>query len=452
MQICSFSMHSFRVHLLFTFIFSTMRDLQEIEYLKLCKQEIEAHINIGDFANWTQQDYEHLSNLIYEKTKTQLSISTLKRLWIYKTETLPNISTLNALIQFIGYNDWYDFKKKHDIEEDEIATTKPVRRKFMLKWPRKYRIYAAIAVGMVFTIFFFTGNIPTTLNEEDVVFDLKKNKVSGVPNTVVFNYDISKTRFDQAQIQQDWDASRRVFVSSKNKFHSCIYYYPGYFDAKLVVDNKVIKNTPLLIETDGWLPLVTIEKYQEKPIYIDKNVVGANFLYVSPDIIKKSDVDVTTDYYVSFYNVRDFGNVDCENFTLRSEIKNNTNEGGSSCQYSDVVLKFEHGRLLTPFSNIGCTSILNVLYGEKYLKGAENDFSSLGIDLSDWARIEIKSINKQVAVFVEGEKVFELAFDTSLGKLVGLNYQFNGCGAVRNIELLDAGNILVYSDFIANQE
>ena len=427
-----------------------MRDLQEKEYLKLCKQEIEAQVNIGDNVSWTQQDFEHLSGLIYAKTKIQLSISTLKRLWRYKTETLPNISTLHVLSQFIDYCDWYDFKKKYAIEKEEIASTGSSRRKFVLKWPRKYTIYAVIVVGMVFTILFFTGNIPTPINAEDVVFELKKNRVSGVPNTVVFKYDISKTSFNRAQIQQDWDASRRVVVLSKNKFHSCIYYYPGYFDAKLLIDNKVIKTTPLLIGTDGWLPLVTIEKYQEKPIYIDKNMVETNLLYVSPVIIKKSDVDVTKDYYVSFYNVRDFGDIDCENFTLRSEIKNNMAEGGSSCQYSDVVLKFEHGRVLTPFCNIGCTSILNVLYGERYLKGSENDFSALGINLSNWAKIEIKAINKHVNVFVEGEKVFDLAFDTSLGKLVGLNYQFNGCGSVRNIELFDGSNNLIYSDFMAN--
>ena len=428
-----------------------MRNLQEKEYLKLCKEEIETQINIGNHAGWTQQDYEYLSGLIYEKTKIQLSISTLKRLWKYKTETLPNISTLNALSQFVDYNDWYDFKKKHTIRNEEIAFTKPDQQKKLLRWSGKYGIYTAIAVGMAFTILFFTGNIPSPINEEDVVFEIKKNKVSGVPNTVVFNYDISKTSFVRAQIQQDWDINRRVVVSSKNKFYSCIYYYPGYFDAKLVIDNKVIKTTPLLIETDGWLPLVTAEKYQEKPIYIDKKTVETNSLYVSPDIIKKMDVDVTKDYFVSFYNVRDFGNVNCENFTLRTEIKNDMNEGGSSCQYSDVVLKFEHGRVLTPFSNIGCTSILNVVYGEKYLKGSENDFSSLGINLNNWAKIEIKAIKKHVYVFVERKEVFDLAFDTSLGKLVGLSYQFNGCGSVRNIELFDADGNLVYSDFMTTQ-
>jgi len=428
-----------------------MRSLQEKNYLNLCKQKIEAIINIGDNTGWIQQDYEHLSDLIYEKTNVQLSVSTLKRLWVYKTDTIPNITTLNTLSRFLNYRDWYDFKNKHIIGNNKDVPSKPKRKIYFLKWNRKISVYIAIALTLLTTIIIFMTNRYTSINSNDIIFELKQNRLLGVPNTVVFHYDISKTGFDSAFIQQDWDDEKQVKVSAMNKHFSCIYYYPGYFDAKLIVGNKVIKHSPLLIKTEGWLPMVKTDRYQEKPIYIDKKIIENQNLHISPEYIKTLGIDITKDYFVSFYKVRDFENIKCDNFTLISEIKNNVEEGGSSCQYSEIVLKFENGRLLTPFSNIGCTSTLNVHYGDKNLKGSENDFSALGTNLSDWKTIKIQAINKHVSVFIEGKKVFDLAFNASLGKLVGLHYLFNGCGSVREIKLFDQNNILVYSDYFVNK-
>lgn len=335
--------------------------MQEKENLILCKQKIETIINIGNSANWTQQDYEHLSELIYEKTNVQLSISTLKRLWVYRTDAIPNISTLDTLSRFLNYRDWYDFKNKNIIgsKNNILPVHWKATRSFKLN--RKVSVYTALALIVIVTGIILTANRFSPINPNDVVFELKKNISSGLPNTVVFHYNISKTGFNKAFIQQDWDVRKRVKVLAANNYYSCIYYYPGYYDAKIVVDNKIIKTTPLLINTDGWLSLVGTKKYQETPMYIDKKILENQNLHISPKQIKTLGIDITKDYFVSFYNVRDFGNITSDNFTLVSEIRNNINEGGSSCQYSEIVIKFENGRLLTPFSNIGCTSILNVI-------------------------------------------------------------------------------------------
>lgn len=90
-------------------------------------------------------------------------------------------------------------------------------------------------------------------------------------------------------------------------------------------------------------------------------------------------------------------------------------------------------------------------YGDKYLKGSENDFSALGTNLSDWKSIKIQVINKHVSVYVENQKVFDLAFNASLGKLIGIHYLFNGCGSVGKTELYDQNSKLVYSDYFGNK-
>jgi hypothetical protein len=194
-----------------------------------------------------------------------------------------------------------------------------------------------------------------------------------------------------------------------------------------------------------------VERFQVKPIYIDPGLITSQNLHIAPENIKSASIDITKDFFTNYFNVRDYGNITCDNVTLVSEIKNNATEGGSGCQYSEIILKFQNGRLKTPFSKVGCTSTLDVEYGDKYLDGSENDFSSLGTDLSDWRNIKIQIINRHVYVFIEGQKVYDLAFESSMGKLVGLQYCFNGCGSVRKAELYDQNGKMVYSDYFGNK-
>jgi len=427
-----------------------MRSLQEKEYLSLCRQKIEESANMGDSASWVQQDFEHLSELIYEKVKVQLSISTLKRLWIYKPDTIPNISTLDALSQFLNYRNWYDFKSRFITGNVRDIELRPGRRTLFFKKANRKYIYTAIALTLVLFLPILLRNLVNDLHQDKVVFKLKETKLSGIPNTVEFQYDISNTGVDFGYIQQDWDPARRVKVPASEKSLYNTYYYPGYFEASLVVDNKVIRKTPVLIETEGWIPVVLVERFQVKPTYIDKNLIVAQNLHISPNDIKVAGIDTSKDYFTNYFNVRNYGDISCDNITLISEIRNNVREGGSSNQYSEIILKFQNGRLLTPFGKSGFTSTLDVEYGEKYLDGSENDFSALGTDLSDWKEIKIEVRNRHVFVFINGLKVYDLIFEAWMGKLVGLQYCFNGCGSVRKTELYDQNGSLVFADYFGN--
>jgi len=46
-------------------------------------------------------------------------------------------------------------------------------------------------------------------------------------------------------ISSKLDFSRKKLVPKDGTVHSAIYYYPGYFRTKLVVDNAVVKSTIL---------------------------------------------------------------------------------------------------------------------------------------------------------------------------------------------------------------
>lgn len=67
----------------------------------------------------TPKDFEYLSKAIFLRLRTNVSPTTLKRMWGYlKENTQTRDSTLNILSKFIGYNDWTEFCDKSQSEFD----------------------------------------------------------------------------------------------------------------------------------------------------------------------------------------------------------------------------------------------------------------------------------------------------------------------------------------------
>src|SRR5579863_4219167 len=88
---------------------------KEKQLLVLCRGLIEKSLNWGDSGIWGNDDFERLSEKIFEKTRVQLSISTLKRIWgKVRYENFPTTATLNALAGFLGYESWREFRQKND--------------------------------------------------------------------------------------------------------------------------------------------------------------------------------------------------------------------------------------------------------------------------------------------------------------------------------------------------
>src|SRR6202789_1492864 len=74
----------------------------------------ESNTGWGDSVEWTNQDFVILSEKIQERTGVMLSHVTLKRVWgKVKYDSLPNTHTLDTLVQFLGYENWREFKSQN---------------------------------------------------------------------------------------------------------------------------------------------------------------------------------------------------------------------------------------------------------------------------------------------------------------------------------------------------
>jgi len=73
-----------------------------------------------------RKDFAMLANSIFEKTRQNVSASTLMRIFGYtKSSSLPNISTLDLLAVYAGYSDFVSFVGSRYLADVTLPSSEP---------------------------------------------------------------------------------------------------------------------------------------------------------------------------------------------------------------------------------------------------------------------------------------------------------------------------------------
>ncbi len=406
-----------------------MTDHEKI--IEKVKALIESRMGWGDGKDWTNQDFILLSEKIQRQTNVPISHVTLKRIWgKVKYDSLPNTHTLNTLVQFLGYENWRHFKSQHIQEENHAQPAMPRNTK-------RYYLVAAILVIVAAAIICIVRFMPakqTKPNPSDYSFSTKKVVTEGLPNSVIFDYDAGKAPGDSVIIQQSWDNNLRTTVSKNSHQHTCIYYYPDYFLAKLIVGSQIVKQQPLLIITDGWLPLV--EK-RPVPVYFKREEAIANGKMSLPvQLVQSKNISFQPDPpIVLFTNVRDFGEIYSDNFVFETSVKNDYQEGSAVCQLTKIYLLCQGTAIWIPLCNKGCVSGIDLNFTRFYASGKQQDLSAFGVDFDDFVKLRIESQNGKANIYINGKLSYQVPGNIQKSKIIGIDFSFQGTGSVDYVKL-----------------
>ena len=417
--------------------------------LQKLKQLIAQDLGWGDSSNWTNQDFISLSEAIKSKTNGTLSHVTLKRIWgKVKYNSLPNTYTLNTLAEFAGYQSWREFASKNNIANNR-SVKEQNRPSFLLSRGQK-KFLVAIGISIFLTslligLFSWISSGSKNVEATDYSFSSKKIITSGLPNTVVFDFDASKAPTDSVVIQQSWDKTMNATISKKEHQYTSIYYLPDFYKAKLVVDKKVVKQHDLFIKSDGWLTAVLLSPV---PVYIQqKGVIHDGKMALPVDVIKAQNISLLPKAPMVLYtNVQDFGPVYSDDFIFETALKNDYKGGASVCQATSVYLLCEGTGIGIPLSNKGCVSNLGLLFTNFSASGKKNDLSPFGVDFSSFVKLKIISRKGTAKIFLNDQLVYTVEKDIIKAKIVGINYYFEGTGSVDYVRLRN-GKILFEDQF-----
>jgi hypothetical protein len=404
--------------------------------LQKAKTKIEDELGWGDSARWHTNDYETLSTRIHDKTGITLSVATLKRLWgKIRYDSKPTPTTLNTLAQYLGYENWRSFRVSEEANRRKHLNVVVKARKPVIFWA------IPIVIVLVAAAFLF----PKSKNKVDTsLFSFASKKVVdfGVPNTVVFDYDATAASPDDSIfIQQSWDRSLSKQVQRDQRQHTSIYYIPGFFEAKLVVNGQIVKEHNLLIKTDGWLPLV---EQPGTPVYFRQaDAIHDGILDLPLSSIESSNITLQPKApWTAYYNVRDFGDLMSDDVVFETSLKNTYSTGSNPCQYVEIRLQFEGPAVIIPLSAKGCVSTIAIAGTD----GTKRDLSAFGCDFNDWVNVKCVVKDKIAEIFVNNMSAIRLRVTGGRAKMVEIGYRFQGTGSVDFVKLSDNEGKVFYEE------
>ncbi|MEJ1237065.1 hypothetical protein WBG78_02990 [Chryseolinea sp. T2] len=434
-------------------------------HLLHCLTLIENKLNRGPREGWSNYDFDRLIEDIQVVTGVRLSLTTLKRVsGRIKYDSFPTHTTLNALARYVGFEDWREFVRDQErsrasggessqstnasstvsgetsthndpsaaVQQDQRETTTSTVSARTRLYTYRRVMWLAAAVPLLLAVYLLIASRKKThLDSSQFSFRADKMYTVGVPNSVVFHYDASKVPSDSVFIVQTWDMSRKTYVDREKHEHSAIYYYPGYFRTKLIVDGEIVKTHDLQIATDGWLCLV---QQEPQPLYFSKDEVEhGDSITVGLETLKKYNLEVhPAPPLIRMFNESDMGSIMNDNFVFETELKNPFNEGSNPCQFVQVLIQSKDDVMIIPLSARACVGDL-FLYAYGYgVNSKHADLSGFGVDLTKWVKLRVESENKHVKFIVNGKTVYEVDFPDEPKGVVGVQFRFWGPASVRS--------------------
>lgn len=439
-----------------------MNNDKELQLLKKCLELIEEKLNRGTSTDWTGYDFEQLSTEIQMATGVLLSVTTLKRLWgKLKYTNIPTSTTLNTLAQYAGYTDWRDFKQTFPLSPaTDKSSLSPISEKSPLSpavqpvaesssssagkagW-KKYcwlGLLPILLIGCMALLSYVKTE--KNIDPADYQFSSNKIKTAGVPNSVIFNYDAKAAGTADVFIAQSWDVSRKVALDPSKNTYSAIYYHPGYYRAKLIVGNQIVKEHDLMISSDGWVANVSNEK--GVPVYFKKEEVLKNgVLAVDEALLARYHLPLQPSLpKLRFFNIRDMEGMKNDNFTLETTVKTAYNRGTAACQRLEVLIICKDEVISIPLSSKGCVGDLSLYVAGTTVNSKDTDLSKFGCDLDQWVKLRVQAKDRQVSFFVNDILAYTVKFSSDPAEIVGLQYRFNGTGAVKNTKFFKDDQVI----------
>lgn len=402
----------------------------EETHLEQCRRLIECQLGWGEAEAWSNADFVTLSEKIFERTGVQLSHTTLKRLWgRVRYESAPTPTTLNALAQFAGYDTWRAFQgsRSEALPEPAIAVTEAPRPTPI---PSRQRLWVAALVGLIVlavAVLWAFRRQPRPLRYGEVAFS-SQPVARGIPNTVQFRYDATDSNADSVFIQQSWNPQLRFRVPKTARHYASTYYFPGYFRAKLVLNDSVVREHDLYLRSEGWLGTLDLNPI---PVYFRTlnrpgGAVGLTEADLAAQQVNFTEKIPTT----SLFFVEDFGEIPADDFTLQTRLRSTFNRGEAVCQKVSVGFLCSDGFHHVSLSIPGCVGELALGFGNAHAEGKTSDLSGFGVDFTEWVPLRCEVRKKAVRVFVNDRLAWQGRFTNDVGKLVGLRYRFHGTGEV----------------------
>jgi len=416
----------------------------EKEFIEKCKKLIETKLNWQPSENWKQRDYEFLSDLIEQKSKVRLSLSTMKRIWNPNFDSIPHLTTLDALAIFLDYSDWCDFKIKNIILNEEKHSENQIRNKIF----RKNKVLT-ISIFFLFLlmIFFLIFHLSKSkVKKENFIIRLSDSLFWEVPQTVKFSYKIIDTTLAEYFIQTETESNTKNRISKSDTVFEFYYNVPGINSVKIFENDSVIKEAVIKIFTEKW---IAFSQYQDKDrtstIYLGEDFLDNGVMNISSEFLIEKKAEINKNQFVTYYYINDFKGLNSDNFIFETKLKS---ENLAEVDFPDIFISFVCSKTFNfiPLTSEGNKYGVVIKYGENKFHASEFKMEKLACNPLEWQTVKIIAQNNNLQIYRNGEEAFSNCYFGKSGDFYGFIIYFVNTGSIDYVRLSDINGKLVYSN------
>ena len=397
------------------------------------RRRIESKLAWGAGHDWSNEEYHELSKAILDATGVSLSHTTLKRVWgKVKYTNSPSLTTLNTLARYVGFENWRSFRL-------HLEAGNGKKRSLRISKPAQWVIIGLVSFSAVLGFGLFGTNKVSESVKENIIFT--SNPVtSGFPNSVIFRLKLPEINTENIRIQQYWDPGKTIALRPEQETATGIYYFPGYFRAKLIIEEEVIKEHDLYLKTEGWMATLSD---QPIPTYLHDKITFHGTMNVSKDVYQLIQA-CTAPTFLTYHYVQPFG-VSTESFELEASMRNTFSLGPAVCQTAKLFVLCTKGAIIIPLSIPGCVSNINLKVGDYFLSGKEHDLLAFTTDMSLWQKIRLQGEEKKLDVYLNDVHIHRANYGKELGDIAGIRFSFLGAGEVDYLRIWDKDGAEVWN-------
>ena len=439
--------------------------LSDTDLLADLRGRIESQLAWGPAEQWTNADFNSLSERITEVTLITLSPSTLKRVWgRVNYQSQPSTTTLDALAAFAGYESWRAYRTEKLALVATPEPPPPAEEVVNVSEPstevpnRPVRIYLPVALTVaavaLLTLLLYSNFAPaaspiiameTAINPDDYHFTFRP-VTSGVPNSVVFNYNAERAPGEGVYLQQSWDPDRREQLPRDGNTHTSIYYLPGYYRAKLIVEDQVVREREVFITSDDWVAAVDVDPV---PVYLPlKDVKRDGRLAITATQLTDLGLDLQpTPPKTTLSHVGALEGLWSDDFSFRTRLRHDYATGAAACQYARVLILLKNGAIIIPLSAPGCVADLELYAGGRRISGRDTDLSAFGVVGDSWLELSCTGRDDLLVFSVNGREVFQLEGEEEPQEIIGIRYEFTGMGSGDELSFGNGGGAVWGEEF-----
>ncbi|GAB2805558.1 hypothetical protein [Ferruginibacter profundus] len=402
------------------------------EIIKCC----EIRFDRGDAATWKHGYFVDLHRDIQLDTNTNISPSTLKRIFgkvAVDDEYVPQQATLDALKKYGRYVETVNPQIAQPTSPPPLKKTGRFNR-------RKITLCIVIVSAAIIGVLIWRLSKPNNISGK-----INITRIEGqLPATSFFELQLPET--NDSLFVNFGDKSPLVFIKPGEKKAAHIYYFPGVFTVSVLTRQQTIAATNTYIKSDNWIAFAC-HRQDDIPVHfyafpVVKNPNDSSFKITNTQL-STLGLDTTGPILSRLSNYTPVSH-NADDFIFETSFKNFLPDKGVFCRSTQFQIAGSNSMIRFRLVSSGCSlRILNVV-SEQTFKGATDNLSQFVFDLGQWNNVKLVNRNKQVTLFVKGKEIFSGSYQQSLGDLRGLFLEFEGTGIVKTCDLKSSDGKVLY--------